>query len=114
MLSREYRLTSDRDIRRVAKHGYRVPTPSAFWKALRREGEARRFTVVISTKVSKKAVERNRIKRVLRELIRERLDQFPAGADYLVVIRPLIPLPRRADLLRDTEKALATLTATHQ
>ncbi len=50
----------------------------------------------------------------MRELIRERLGRFPAGADYLVVIRPLSPIPRRADLLRDTEKALATLIATHQ
>lgn len=91
-----------------------MPTPSAYWKALRREGAARRFAIVISAKVSKKAVERNRIKRVMRELIRERLTQFPAGADYLVVIRPISPLPRRADLLRDTEKALSTLTTTHQ
>lgn len=114
MLTRAHRLHGDRDIRRVARIGYRVPTPTAFWKALRREGEARRFAIVVSSKVSKKAVERNRIKRVLRELIRERLDQFPAGADYLIVLRPLTPLPRRADLLRDTERALSTLTTTHR
>lgn len=114
MLARAHRLAGDRDIRHVAGRGYRVPTASMFWKAVRRDGTARRFAIVVSAKVSKKAVERNRIKRVMRELIHERLKKFPAGADYLIVIRPISPLPRRSDLLRDTEKALAALTATHQ
>lgn len=40
---------------------------------------------IVSKKVTKKAVRRNRIKRQLRELIRRRLSEFPNG--MMVVIR---------------------------
>ena len=34
------------------------------------------------------AVERNRIKRRLREVWRERLDRVPEGHDYVLIVRP--------------------------
>jgi len=34
------------------------------------------------------AVERNRIKRRLREVWRERLERVPAGHDYVLIVRP--------------------------
>ena len=35
-----------------------------------------------------RAVQRNRIKRQLRELWRARLEQVPPGCDYVLVVRP--------------------------
>ena len=37
------------------------------------------------------AVERNRIKRQLRAVWRERLDRVPAGHDYVLIVRPGLP-----------------------
>ena len=37
------------------------------------------------------AVERNRIKRQLREAWRERLAQVPVGRDYVLIVRPGLP-----------------------
>jgi ribonuclease P protein component len=37
------------------------------------------------------AVERNRVKRQLREIWRERLDRVPAGNDYVLIVRPGLP-----------------------
>jgi ribonuclease P protein component len=37
------------------------------------------------------AVERNRVKRQLREVWRERLEHVPAGRDYVLVVRPGLP-----------------------
>jgi len=37
------------------------------------------------------AVERNRIKRQLRELWRERLERVPGGNDYVLIVRPGLP-----------------------
>ena len=37
------------------------------------------------------AVERNRIKRQLREIWRARLDRVPAGNDYVLIVRPGLP-----------------------
>jgi ribonuclease P protein component len=37
------------------------------------------------------AVERNRIKRQLREVWQARLDRVPAGNDYVLIVRPGLP-----------------------
>ena len=37
------------------------------------------------------AVERNRIKRQLREIWRERLERVPEGNDYVLIVRPGLP-----------------------
>ena len=37
------------------------------------------------------AVARNRIKRQLREVWRERLEQVPAGRDYVLIAKPGLP-----------------------
>ena len=37
------------------------------------------------------AVERNRIKRQLREVWQERLERVPAGHDYVLIVRPGLP-----------------------
>lgn len=49
------------------------------------EGEIFRFSVVISKKQGKAAA-RNRVKRVVREIIRKRKGEFPEGS-YLVYYR---------------------------
>ena len=37
------------------------------------------------------AVERNRIKRQLREVWRSRLERVPPGHDYVLIVRPGLP-----------------------
>lgn len=49
----------------------------------------KRFTVVVSTKVFKSAVKRNRLKRIVREYIRKNLDKFKSGS-YLIIAKPKI------------------------
>lgn len=47
-----------------------------------------RFGFVVSTKVSKKAVERNRIKRRLRDITRKSPD-IKIGFDVIIIVSPL-------------------------
>lgn len=51
-----------------------------------------RFAFIVGTKVSKKAVVRNRWKRRLRAAVGAHLAQFPL-ADYTISVRPGIPEP---------------------
>lgn len=37
------------------------------------------------------AVARNRIKRQLREVWRSRIDEVPAGRDYVLIVKPGLP-----------------------
>ena len=45
-----------------------------------------RFGIIVTTKVSKKAVVRNKVKRRVREIIRQHLPQFKKGFDVIVFV----------------------------
>lgn len=51
--------------------------------------KAKLFTVVVSTKVFKSAVKRNRLKRIIREYVRKNLDKFKSGS-YMIIAKPKI------------------------
>lgn len=48
------------------------------------------FGFIISTKISKKAVVRNRIKRIIAEVIRTRLNNIKRGLDVVFLIKPYV------------------------
>ncbi|AEG62102.1 ribonuclease P protein component [Desulforamulus ruminis] len=50
------------------------------------KGNGRRFGFSISKKVGK-AVCRNRLRRILKEICRLNLDRFPDGQDYIFIVR---------------------------
>lgn len=47
-----------------------------------------RFGFIISTKISKKAVTRNKIKRIIADCIRIKLDEIKKGLDVVFLIKP--------------------------
>lgn len=48
-----------------------------------------RFGFVVSARVSKKAVERNKMKRRLKDVVRKNMDNIKAGFDVIVIASPL-------------------------
>jgi len=84
MLPKKQRLPIQRSIGKKAKT-FRGKTFSL--KIFHPEAEFSRFGVVISSKVSKKATERNRIKRQIFNFCREAAPRLPL-ADYLVIAAP--------------------------
>lgn len=87
MLKKEHRLAKTKDVKVVVSSGRSFFDPLFTLKRLAGRLGVKRFTVVVSTKVSKKAVTRNKIKRVLRESIRGNFARFPDG-DYALLVRP--------------------------
>lgn len=86
MLPPKNRLASDRDIRRVNAKARPVYSRFLRLKALVNGLESSRATVVVSTKVSKKATVRNRLKRQLREIIRHDLPKLKPGFDIVISV----------------------------
>lgn len=94
MLSREHRLNKKQDIERIFKRGRSIYAGSLGLRVAPNNLAASRFTVVVSLKVSKKAVERNRLKRRLREIMRQEImPRAKSGIDGIVLTqKPLLNL----------------------
>ena len=52
--------------------------------------ESNRFGIVVSKKIDKRAVVRNKIKRQIRHCIKENEKDIPTGKDMLIIVRPNI------------------------
>lgn len=85
MLSAANRLRSDKEIETVFKKGRSIRGQLLGLKFTVRKEQPSRFAFIVSTKVSKKAVVRNKIKRRMREIVRPLLPQLLEPADVTVM-----------------------------
>ena len=85
MLPKENRLTKKKDFERVFREGKGLKEEFLVIKALDNNLNVSRFGFIVSKKISKKAVLRNKIKRRLRELVWMRFNQFRQGIDVAVI-----------------------------
>lgn len=70
MLQQKNKLTLQKDFKRISRKGRNISSPILNFKYSKNNTGDPRFAFVISTKVSKKAVKRNEIRRQLRETVR--------------------------------------------
>lgn len=75
------RLTKRKDIQLVLSKGRHFPFRAFRVKFLRRPQSELRIAIIVSKKVSKKAVERNRIRRRFREALRVHRSRFGVSGD---------------------------------
>jgi ribonuclease P protein component len=85
MLKKLYRLNKTKDIQNLMKTGRAFYSPILMVKAKANDLAHSRFAIIVSNKVSKKATQRNLIKRRLREIVRLQLDKLETGADVAIL-----------------------------
>ncbi len=88
MLSKRNLLKKKTDIERAFKKGRGFKEDFLLLKTVKNSLSSSRFGFVVSQKVSKKAVLRNKIKRRLKEIIREKLGKIKEGQDCLLIVLP--------------------------
>lgn len=86
MLSRKYKLKKDNDFKKVFKQGKNYQSDFIKIKVLKNDLEFSRFGLIVGLKISKKATQRNRIKRRLEEIVRLKLKQIKSGFDIVVLV----------------------------
>jgi ribonuclease P protein component len=91
-MRRRHRLSRSRDFDAVYRHGKSVSTRYLVLYAFPRSqdaavGDDPRLGLAVSRRVGD-AVERNRIKRTLREAFETIAADVPSGCDYVLVVRP--------------------------
>ena len=86
MLSKKYRFHSRGGVKYTYAHGKTIRTPKISLVYNNNSRGKQRFAVVVSKKVEKTAVGRNRIRRRIYEAIRLEQAQFVAPRDNIFVI----------------------------
>lgn len=73
-------------------HGKRIPSGTTFkhslflLKTAPNKEENSRFGIIISKKIDKRAVRRNRMRRLLQQFIQDHMLLFPQRSDYLFIL----------------------------
>lgn len=89
MLPKQFRLSKKRDFVRLAIRGRSIFGPYATLRVVEtRLGELGRVAFITSTKMMKRAVDRNRTKRRLREVVRGLTRELPRDVNLLFVAKP--------------------------
>ncbi len=99
MLKKVNRLAKGKHIRAALQKGRTFFTPYFSVKFFLGSASPR-FAVVVSTKVYKSAVKRNRLKRVIREWLRLNLKKLKPG-DYMLMAKTKTAARLEKDLLAD-------------
>jgi ribonuclease P protein component len=86
MLNKKYRFHSRGGVNFTYKHGKTIRTPNISLVYNNNEKGFERFAVVISKKIIKSAVGRNRVRRRVYEAIRLELPTFLTPKDFIFVI----------------------------
>lgn len=90
MLEKKNRICLDKEFDRVFKTGQSFYGKVMGLKASLNDLEFSRFGLMVSLKVSKKAVIRNKTKRQLRAIIEKELPLLKKGKDVVIIVFPLI------------------------
>ncbi|MDD4624810.1 MAG: ribonuclease P protein component [Candidatus Paceibacterota bacterium] len=90
MLPKENRLTKKKDFEKVLKKGKGFKQKTLFLKAVENGLPWSRFGIIVSKKTAKRAVDRNKIKRQIREIIWRNIDRARKGYDLVFMAWPEI------------------------
>jgi len=86
MLPEKNRIKKKKDFEAIFKNGKKVQEGCLFLKMAKNDLGYSRFAFIVSQKVSKSAVKRNKIRRQLVEIIAKR--EVKPGLDVVVVVLP--------------------------
>jgi ribonuclease P protein component len=109
MLPQENRLTEKIDFDEVKEKGKIVQSDSfAFAYLAKKAGNPSRFGFVVSTKISKAATLRNRVKRALREAVRQNIFYTKKGIDGVFLAKTAILKKSTPEIMNEVKQILAS------
>ncbi len=84
MIAKKFRLKTKKDFDKINKSRNKFYSQNLFLKFSKNDLTESRFSVIVSKKVSKRAVDRNLIRRRIYEIIRLNLPKIKNGFDFLI------------------------------
>lgn len=106
MLPRDARLTKKNEFEKVKQNGEILQSPLFGLVFITQRTGPTRFGIVVSTKISKKAIQRNRAKRIMREILRETLARISPGFDVVFLAKKKIIQATKKEMEDQTKTLL--------
>ena len=107
MLKKQNRLRGEKDFEKIIKKGERFWDIFLFLKVIKNNLRIVRVGLVISRKVSKKAVVRNKIKRQMRAILRSFLSTLKGGGSLIFIAKKSLLDSNYHELERDIRTLLS-------
>ncbi|MFA5432394.1 MAG: ribonuclease P protein component [Candidatus Paceibacterota bacterium] len=106
MLPKENRLKKEKEFEAVFKSGRTLRGKGVFLRYLTNGTAQTRIGFVVSKKISKLAVERNKVKRRMRDIVRAKKDKLKEGLSIVIVSLPPIKGKTYKEIKEDIESLL--------
>ena len=84
MIARIFRISRKKDFDLILKSKLKFYSKNFVLRYTRNGLDKSRFCVVVSKKISKRAVDRNRIRRRMYEILRTNYDKIKIGFDFMI------------------------------
>ena len=88
MLPKSFRLRQEKDIKALFANSKSVFDVGVGLRYKKNQSPQSRFAVVVGTKVSKRAVDRTKIKRRIRGVLEKNMESLANGYDVVIIARP--------------------------
>lgn len=108
MLLKKYRLTKKKDFDEVFKKGRSFYNEYLGIKFLKNSLTNPRFGIIINLKVSKLSVERNKIRRRLREIIKKRITEIK-NYDIILLVMPKLKNKKMTEMEKIVDNSFKKL-----
>ena len=106
MIPKKNRLNKEKDIEYVLKKGQIKFSPILNIKYLPAETKVSRFCIIISKKISLKAVVRNRSKRQISASLQDLIENIKKPVDVVILTKPAITITEQKDIQDTLDKTL--------
>lgn len=106
MLPQKYRLRSKSDFQKVLKKGKVIQGKFLGLAVYRGEDGPAKLGIIVSNKISKKAVVRNRVKRILRRAARDYMLTAPSGLLLVFLAKKAIVEQEAEDIVKEASALL--------
>jgi len=87
VLKKINRIGSRKEFGEIKKEGELINSPTFGVLVLKKEDKEKKFGFIISKKISKRAVDRNKIKRRMAEVIKKNLEKFEDGTRMIFLAK---------------------------
>lgn len=109
MLKKINRIGSRKEFLEIKSKGEMRYSPIFGVLVFKKEDEVVKFGFIISKKISKKAVDRNKIKRRMSEILRKNLDKFESGTRMIFLVKREILDKKIEEIEKEISKLISNV-----